>query len=356
MGADIGQQIFTLRNGRGLEARFSSYGARWLAMYVPDCHGRSDDVLLGFDDVGSYRTAHEQYYGAIVGRVCGRIGGASFESGGRVYELAANDIYGYPKRNHLHGGIEGFHRRMWHGQAGVNAQGEQYVAFTYRSAEGEEGYPGNLEACVRYTLTLDNALDLLCTAVTDRRTPVNLTNHAFFNLAGARSGQDILDHRLRLEADRIIECDDQLLPTGRLLSVEDTVLDFRRGCCIASSLSAPQYGISCQRGFSLAYALSAPGVLPCVAELCHPSSGRKLSISTNQPSMQVYTGYLMDGSDVGKGCVPYRASAGIALEPQSYPDAVHHGSFPSVWLEPGEEYVHHTVYCFDIESSPLSSC
>lgn len=343
------ERVITLCNRNGLMARFTNYGARWLAMFVPDRQGNLEDVLLGFDDLASYKEAHEQYYGAIVGRVCGRIRNAGFNLGGNYYKLAANDVYGKPEPNHLHGGFEGFHCCRWDASAGINRKGEQTVLFTRLSPNGEEGYPGNLKVSVRYTLTDNDSLEIECRAVTDCLTPINLTNHAFFNLAGVQKRENILSHRLQLCSAQLIACDDSLLPTGEIISLEGTVLDFRKGRTVSEALATDYLNIRQQKGFSLAYVLSNGGDSSLAAELYEESSGRKLSIYTNQPSLQVYTGYMMDGSDVGKNGIPYFISAGIALEPQGYPDAVHWANFPSILLDVGEEYTFKAVYRFTVD-------
>ena len=342
-------QVITLRNTNGLVARFSTYGARWLDMFVPDRNGCFEDVLLGFSELSGYERASEQYYGAIVGRVCGRIKNAHFSIGEESYDLEANDIYGKPKFNHLHGGFLGFHNRFWNGLVKQNEKGEETVVFTCLSKDGEGGYPGNLSISVSYTLTNDNSIEMVCKAVTDKVTPINVTNHAFFNLSGVQKNVDILSHSLRLCSSQIIDCDDDLLPTGNLISVTGTVLDFRKSRHISDALSTDYLGIKQQKGFSLAYALYHEKDCSPTAELYDKDSGRKLSIYTNQPSLQVYTGYLMDGSDVGKGNVPYYANTGIALETQGYPDAVHWKCFPSVLLDVGEEYLQYTKYKFSID-------
>lgn len=317
-------------------------------MWVPDRHGCPGDVLLGFDTFDGYRSAAEKYHGAIVGRVCGRMAGASFTLQGKKYRLAANDVYGKPVPNHLHGGVHAFHNRFWKGSFTVNAAGEESAVFTCLSADGEEGYPGNLNVKVTYTLRHTNVLSLVCEAVCDRATPLNLTNHAFFNLNGARPGETMLSHTLRLAASRLVECDGELLPTGRLIPLKDTLLDLRSSRELSQTMKSPLFGISENKGFSLAFALDKePGKLSEVAELRAEESGRRLVMYTNQPSMQVYTGYFMDGTDVGKGGVPYGASAGIALETQGFPDAMHHPDFPSVVLDPGEIYRHVTEYRFE---------
>ena len=340
-------QLFTLKNRNGLIAQFTNYGARWVSMWVPDRDGQFSDIVLGFDTLSGYLRAGERYHGAIVGRVCGRIDKARFSLGPTEYRLAANDVYGRPEPNHLHGGVSAFHNRFWKGTFERNRAGEESAVFTCLSVDGEEGYPGNLQVRVTYTLHHDDRLSMICEATSDRLTPINLTNHAFFNLNGVQSGRNMLSHLLRLHASRIIECNEALIPTGRLIPMAGTQLDFGTPRPVIDSLQSDLFQIRENQGFSLAFALdNDKAELRLAAGLSDPASGRKLAIYTNQPSIQVYTAYFMDGSDTGKGGIPYQASAGIALETQGYPDAVNHAAFPSILLEPDQTYRHHTEYRF----------
>lgn len=344
-------ELVTLRNRNGLVAQFTNYGARWVSMWTPDRNGNFSDIILGFDTIDGYLTAGERYHGAIVGRVCGRISNARFKIGEQEYLLASNDAYGTPVRNHLHGGINAFHNRYWKSRTYVTLSGEEAVEFTNISQNGEEGYPGNLQVKVTYLLKEDNTLRLECEATTDRPTPVNLTNHAFFNLQSSSSipgEKNVLSHLLTLNASVIIACDSELIPTGRLLPVDNTLLDFRIPRTIASSLTLEHSQIQKDKGFSLAYALD--GVegdrLNFAARLSDKISGRNMEIYTNQLSVQVYNGYFMDGTDIGKNQTPYYSSAGIAIEPQGYPDALNQPSFPSILMDETKKYRHITEYRF----------
>lgn len=339
--------FITLQNSNGLSARFTPYGARWAGMIIPDKVGFNNDVILGFDTLSGYKDAGEQYHGSIVGRVCGRIGHAHFDLDGQHYELAQNDVYGQPERNHLHGGIHAFHNRMWDAEKCTNEVGEESVVFSTFSADGEEGYPGNLKCEVTYTLTNDNRLTMRCDAWADRKTPVNLTNHAFFNLNPGVE-KDVLNHDLQIHASSIIECDSELLPTGKLWNVEGTRLDFRNGRKLADSLRTDQFDIKKNQGFSLAFALDSDEELKEVAVLSNEASGRKVTILSNQPSVQVYTGYFMDGSDIGKDRIAYGRSAGVAIETQGFPDAVSHAEFPSIYIDPEHPYLHYTEFIFGL--------
>lgn len=344
-------ELVTLRNRNGLIAQFTNYGARWVSMWTPDRNGNMCDIILGFDTLDGYLTAGERYHGAIVGRVCGRISNARFTLGGEDYLLASNDVYGKPVRNHLHGGIDAFHNRFWEYRTFVTLSGEEAVEFTTCSPNGEEGYPGNLEVKVTYILKENNVLRMECEATTDHPTPVNLTNHAFFNLQTSSDltyKKNVLSHSLTLNGSAIIECDSELIPTGRLLPVDNTLLDFRSPRTIASSLTEEHPQIQKGKGFSLAYALDRKDadVLNFAARLSDEISGKSLSIYTNQPSAQVYNGYFMDGTDIGKNKTPYYASAGIAIETQGYPDAPNQPSFPSIGIDESDKYSHITEYQF----------
>lgn len=344
-------ELITLRNRNGLIAQFTDYGARWVSMWTPDRDGNLSDIVLGFDTIDGYLTASERYHGAIVGRVCGRISNARFRIGEQEYLLASNDVYGTPVRNHLHGGIDAFHNRYWKFHTYISSSGEEAVEFTNNSQSGEEGYPGNLQVRVTYLLKNDNTLRMECEATTDRPTPVNLTNHAFFNLqsaSGPAERKNVLSHSLTLNASAIIECDGELIPTGRLLPVNGTLLDFRLPCTIASSLVEEHSQIQKDKGFSLAYALDTKETdeLNFAARLSDNLSGRTLEIYTNQPSIQVYNGYFMDGTDIGKNKTPYYSSAGIAIETQGYPDAPNQPAFPSILIDETKKYRHITEYRF----------
>lgn len=330
-GVFASSELITLCNANGLVAQFTSYGARWVSMWIPDREGRFDDVLLGFDELRQYQSAEEQYHGAVVGRVCGRISNASFFLDKQKYELTSNDIYGSPVLNHLHGGVSGFHKQIWEGSFHVNEEGEEMAVFTYLSKDGEEGYPGNLNVKVTYALSQNNMLRMDIEATSDKRTPVNLTNHAFFNLNGSHSKKNILSHTFTLASSSIIECNEELIPTGKLVSLSPALLDFKKG-------------------FSLAVALNKEDKTNMLAAVLYePTNGRKLSLYTNQHSLQVYTGYLMSGKDIGKNGFPYLANAGIALEPQGYPDAVNRPEFPSILLDPGSVYRYQAEYLFGVE-------
>lgn len=387
-----GACLVTLRNRKGCRACFTNYGARWVGMSLggsqqggasqdgssqegalsgesPLCgeplSGSSWDagaaepaeVVLGFDTLRAYMEAGEKYHGAIVGRVCGRIGGASFELGGRRYRLVSNDVYGRPVKNHLHGGVQAFHNRFWETETFRTPEGDEAVAFSLCSRDGEEGYPGNLRVRVTYTLRSDSdTLVMECRADTDRPTVVNLTNHAFFNLAGHTAPMNAAQQRLTLAPGRMAECDEELIPTGVLTPVAGTYADFTAGRTLAEAIAAGDERVRADNGFTIAYALDGfragadraddEGRCRFAARLEDAASGRSLEIFTDQPSVQVYNGYFMDGSDCGHGGVPYFANAGIAIEPQGFPDAPNRPEFPSIAVDPEHSYRQRTEYVF----------
>ena len=336
-------RLITLQNKNGLIAQFTNYGARWVSMWVPDQQGKFDDVILGFDTLNGYMNAGEQYHGAIVGRVCGRIRQARFSLCNKEYKLVSNDVYGSPVKNHLHGGLNAFHNRFWE----ISNEAPDTVTFKLFSPDNDESYPGNLTVYATYTLTPDNTIRMECQATTDRSTPVNLTNHAFFNLQNSRPDKSILSHLLRLRSNSIVTCDKELIPTGTLDSISNTYLDFSSPKTIASSILSGDNTVKKNNGFSVAFVLDTNDTnLNWVATLNEEESGRSMEIHTNQPSLQVYTGYFMDGTDKGHDGVKYDANAGIALEPQGYPDAPNQPSFPSIIIDENNPYRQVTEYRF----------
>jgi len=343
--------LFTLRNDNGCVAQFTNLGGRWVSMWVPDKSGKMTDVVLGFNSLEAYLAAGEPYHGAIVGRVCGRINDASFNLDGLTYQLAHNDGFGKPEKNHLHGGIEGFHRKVWDGTTFENETGEQGIRFTYTSVNSEEGYPGNLDVSVSYLLTNDNALRIEFRAVTDQLTIVNLTNHVFFNLNGEGNG-DILSHKMKIQADKYIECDGELIPTGYLKPVSSTPLDYREIGDMGKGIYEDHDQVFKNMGYAAAMVINAydeDSIRP-VAEAYSSTSGIKMSVTSNQPSLQIYNAWLFDGKDVGKSGKNYVFSGGFVMETQGFPDAPNHENFPDIRLYPGETYYHECEYKFSIQN------
>lgn len=324
--------LYTCTNQNGLSMQLTNYGAILVTFEAPDREGRLDNINLGFKSLDGYLQRHP-YFGATVGRFCNRIGGAKFTLDGETYELAAND-----GTNHLHGGLKGFDKVIWEAEPVEGAEGVG-VRFSYHSADGEEGYPGNLQVEALYLLTNENELKVDFTATTDKATPVNLTNHAYWNLGGAGSGT-ILDHQLTLAADRYLEVDGELIPTGNIPGVSGTPLDFLK----AEAIGARIADLAPMSGYDHCFVLQKQGSgLELAARVEDPESGRVLEILTTQPAIQLYTGNFLDGSDGAGG---YPQHSGFCLETQHHPDAPNKADFPSVILRPGETYRQTTVHRF----------
>jgi len=343
--------IYTLRNGSGCVAQFSNFGGRWISMWVPDKTGRMTDVVLGFNSLNDYLSAGEPYHGAIVGRICGRINNASFSLDGIEYPIASNDGFGKPVKNHLHGGIEGFHRKVWNGKTFLSETGEQGIVFSYLSKDGEEGFPGELKVDVTYLLTNENELRIEYKASTNKPTIVNLTNHAFFNLNGEGNG-DILNHQMKIYAEKYIECDRELIPTGKIKPVKDTPLDYLDYAPMGQGIDQEHDQIINGRGYATAMVLKEQNSdeLKLVAEAFAESSGIKMEVFSDQPSLQIYNAWLFDGKDIGKSGKPYTFSGGFVMETQGYPDAPNNENFPSIVLRPGDEYYHIAIYKFSLNN------
>lgn len=342
----MSRDFIELKNSNGCRAVFTCYGARWVSMYVPDNKGVFQDVILGFDSLEGYKNASEQYHGAIVGRVCGRIRNASFVLNGISYNLASNDVYGSPIRNHLHGGFHGFHKKTWNYQLIRNSQNEEGIKFTCISIDGEEGYPGKLEVEVTYLLTNDNSIEMTFRTISDKDSYINLTNHAFFNLSGY-NGNNVLSHYLKLNDVELIECDEDLLPTGNILDIKNDTIEFDGSINIKDSILKSKMLSLKEPDISLAYALNNKLGIP-TAILSDEESGRKLSIYTDCSSIQVYNAYFMDGTDIGKNDIPLNKYAGIAIEPQGYPDAPNVKHFPSILITPEKPVINKTIYKFGL--------
>lgn len=327
---------YTLTNSGGLTLRLITYGATVTELNLPDREGRFDDVVLGFDRLDSYEN-ESPYFGCIVGRVAFRITEGRFEIDGKPYRLTLNS-----GPHHLHGGVKGLSWVVWEAEPVENDEGPT-VRFTHRSPDGDQGYPGNLNLAVVYTLSDRNEMTIDYTATTDRPTPINLTHHGYFNLGGAASG-DVLSHVLQLDADRYSVTDEAIIPTGELASVEGTPLDFTEPTEInvhIDQIPGPAVG------YDLAYLLRRQGgSLAHAATMYDPASGRVLEIDTTAPAMIFYTGDYLDGTLRGKGGAVYARHAAFCLEPGHLPDSVHHPTFPSVILRPGEVYRQTSVYRF----------
>ena len=331
--------LYTLRNGNGIEARITNYGGIVVSLTVPDRHGQIADVLLGFDSFDGY--AHNRaYFGAVIGRYANRIAGGRFILGNHNYSLATND-----GGNHLHGGMRGFDSVVWRARA-LRRKNDCALLLRYVSTDGEEGYPGRLDVEVVYALTDDNALKISYRAYADRPTPINLTNHAYFNLGG---GPDILDHELKLYAERFTPVDAGLIPTGELRPVGGTAFDFRTPGRIGARIAEDDDQLRLARGYDHNFILAGKaGRLGVAAEVYERRSGRALRVLTTEPGLQFYSGNFLDGSLIGKNRTAYGRHSGFCLEAQHFPDSPNQPHFPSTILMPGRQYRQTTVYQFAV--------
>jgi aldose 1-epimerase len=334
-------ELYTLKSDKGLVAKVMTRGATLVQLHVPDQDGESADVILGFDDVAGYESEDNQYFGCTTGRVCNRIAKGKFTLDGEEYTLAINN-----EPNHLHGGVErSLDKVVWDAKPYTTEKG-QGVRFTYTSPDGEEGYPGTLSCQVSFFVAKDaNKLTINYKATTDKATPVNLTNHAYFNLGGEGS-DTVLDHSLRLNADRYTPTDDTLIPTGEIASVEGTELDFRKAKRIGKDID-PLTDTGAL-GYDHNFVLNEPEDgkrYRLAAFVKHKKSGRTLRISTTEPAIQFYSGNFLKGQK-GKGGKTYAHRSAICLETQHYPDSVNHENFPNTILKPGEEYTSSTILSF----------
>ncbi|HYT69713.1 MAG TPA: aldose epimerase family protein [Vicinamibacterales bacterium] len=334
-------EMATLKNTHGMEVQAISYGAIITSLKVPDRTGKVADVVLGFDQPNAYLAdPPPPYFGAIVGRYGNRIARGQFAIGGKTYKLATNN-----GPNHLHGGNRGFDKVLWDMSTKQTAQGSS-VVFIRTSPDGEEGYPGNLHVTVTYTLTEKNELIVDYRATTDKATPVNLTQHSYFNMAGEGSG-DILGQQLTINADRYTPVDDTLIPTGELAPVQGTPFDFRQATAIGARINADNAQLKAGKGYDHNWVLNRKGAgLEFAARLADPKSGRTLDISTSEPGLQFYSGNFLDGTIKGKGGHVYAHRTGLCLETQHYPDSPNHKNFPSTILQPGKVYTSKTVLTF----------
>jgi aldose 1-epimerase len=334
-------EIYTLTNATGMQVRTIPYGAIIVSIRVPDRAGQLGDVVLGFDTLDGYLKDHP-YFGAVVGRYGNRIAKGRFTLDGKSYQLATNN-----GPNHLHGGVKGFDKVLWKAEPFGKA-GSVGIIYTHVSPDGNEGYPGTLTARVTYTLSPANELTAEYEATTDKATPVNLTQHSYFNLAGEGSG-DILGHELMLEANRYTPVDDTLIPTGELAPVEGTPFDFRTSTKIGSRIDADHKQLQYGKGYDHNWVINRGGTgLVHAARLVDPKSGRTLDVSTTEPGVQFYAGNFLDGTIVGKGGHTYIRRSGLCLETQHYPDSPNHSNFPSTILRPGEKRLSKTTFTFGV--------
>jgi aldose 1-epimerase len=325
--------LFTLTNKNGITLKITNYGGIITSIIVPDKNGKFDDIVLGFNTIDKYLKNHP-YFGAIIGRYANRISKAKFLLNGNKYKLAANN-----GENHLHGGIKGFDKVLWKAEE-IKKDKEIGVKLSYLSKHGEEGYPGNLSIIVTYLLTNNDELKIKYEAETDKTTPVNLTNHSYFNLKGAGKS-DILSHVLTIHANKYTPVDKGLIPTGELKKVKNTPMDFLKPCSIGLRIK------EVKGGYDHNFVLNqTKGILSLAARAFEPETGRTMEILTTQPGIQFYSGNFLDGTIKGKNGKQYNKHYGFCLETQHFPDSPNHPKFPSTILKPGEKYIHTTIYKF----------
>lgn len=342
--------LYTLHNA-GMQVRIINYGGVIVGVDAPDRHGNLADVTLGHDELTPYLSRDQSpYFGALIGRYGNRIARGKFELDGKAYELACNNGL-----NALHGGPGGFDQQLWQAEPSVDQPSTSSAGATLTlsrvSEDGEEGYPGRLSVTVTYTLTPDQTLRIDYVAHTDQTTIVNLTNHTYWNLGG--SVRSVLDHRLSVQADTYTPTDETQIPTGELADVTGTPFDLRRPTLLGDALAVPNEQFERAGGFDHNFVLnkSAGGDSEPVAVLFHPASGRRLSVSTTEPGIQVYSGNFLDGSIRGKGGQVYGHRWSMCLETQHFPDSPNQPHFPSTRLEPGQTYQSSTVYAFSVDSA-----
>lgn len=340
--------VFTLTNDRGMTMRVTNYGGIILSLRAPGRNGK-EDVVLGFDSLSGYFSdtyfASNPYFGALIGRYGNRIDEARFSLNGRTYTLDANN-----GPNHLHGGEPGFDEQVWRAES-FEARDSVGVVLRYTSPDGEEGYPGRLDVEVSYTLTSDNELAIKYRATTTKATPVNLTQHSYFNLDG-EGDETILDHELMINAETFTPVDSTLIPTGEFRPVAGTPFNFRKPVPIGARIDQNNRQLGIARGYDHNFVLARQdrNSLHLAARVYDPDSGREMEVLTTEPGLQFYSGNFLDGSLEGKSETTYHKHAGFALETQHFPDSPNHPDFPSTILKPDETYTSKTVYRFSVRS------
>jgi aldose 1-epimerase len=329
---------YILTNANGMVVKIINYGATVTHIMVPDKNGQLGDVVLGFDSLSGYQQPANPYFGCIVGRYANRIANARFTLEGKEYKLAANN-----NGNSLHGGLKGFDKVTWTLKGKEINDEHSTLGFQYHSRDGEEGYPGNMEITVAYTLLPTNELKIDYIATTDKPTPVNLTNHCYFNLSAGKDST-ILDHELMLKADKYTPVNDKLIPTGKIENVKGTPMDFNTPKKIGNDIAQVSGGYD--HNWVLTRSSNGP---ERIGSLYHAASGRLMEVFTTQPGIQFYSGNFLDGSLKNtKGEMKYVKHAGLCLETQHFPDSPNQPGFPSTILKPGETYHHTTVYKFSV--------
>lgn len=330
-GQDVMQ--YTLTNAAGMVVKLINYGGTITNILVPDAAGNFEDVVLGFDSLAGYMSKENPFFGCITGRYANRIAKGRFTLDGKEYQLPINN-----NGNTLHGGINGFNRKFWTAE---KLAGDSSIRFSYTSKDGEEGFPGNCTSHVVYTLTPNNELKIDYTATTDKATPINLTNHSYFNLSAGKDST-ILSHEIFIHADRYVAVDNNLIPTGELLPVKGTSMDFNVPVAIGTDIA------KVPGGYDHTFVLNKKNASQpeLAVTLRHPGSGRYMEVFTSEPGVQFYSGNFLNGAFAGKKGVKYVQHGGLCLETQHFPDSPNQPNFPNTILRPGETYKHLTIYKF----------
>ncbi|KAB2641642.1 MAG: galactose mutarotase [Verrucomicrobia bacterium] len=337
-------EVFTLTNSHGIKLRAMTYGAIVLSLETPDRDGKLADIVLGYNTVDEY-IKDTPYFGAIVGRYGNRIAEGKFSLNDKTYTLATNNENGGIKTS-LHGGLKGFDKVVWKGAGLLNKDGSQAVTFTYLSKDGEEGYPGNLSLSVTYSLNNKNEWKIQYRATTDKATPVNVTQHSYFNLKGEGNG-DILGHELMLAAAKFTPVTAGLIPTSKLAPVAGTPFDFTKPTAIGAHITAADEQMKFGGGYDHNWVLdNQGGELALAAKVYEPTSGRTMEVLTTEPGIQFYCGNFLDGKNTGKAGKKYEFRNGFCLETQHYPDSPNQATFPNTILKPGKALKSTTIYRF----------
>jgi aldose 1-epimerase len=328
---------YTLARGP-LRVQILDYGGIIRRIEAPDRAGRAQNIVLGASDLAGYE-ASDAHFGAIIGRYSNRIAGGRFSLDGQSYQVPRN-----AGRNAMHGGPEGFDRQVWR----VDAAEDHRLTLAYRSPDGEQGFPGNLDVTVSYRLEADGTLGIDYAAVTDRPTILNLTNHSYFNLAGEGAG-DVLAHEVAIAAEAVLVTDAEQIPTGALAPVAGTPFDFRTPIALGARIREAHPQLALAHGYDHTFVLGGDGALREVAQAVDPASGRRLTVATTQPGLQLYTANMLDGTVTGSGGGLYRAGDAVCFEAQGFPDAPNHPAFPSTTLRPDERFQATTTYRVSVE-------
>lgn len=340
-GEEVG--LYKLKNKNGLEAVFTNYGQRLVALYVPDKDGSFSDIVLGLSSIKEYTGPKGGYFGAVIGRYGNRIANGKFTLNDTEYTLVKNN-----GENHLHGGVTGFNDVVWKTKSISSSE----VEFSRTSPDMEEGYPGNLEITVNYKLTDANELKIQYTATTDKATPINLTHHSFFNLKGEGQG-DVLDHVLTLNSDAFTALNENQIPTGEIIEVKGTPFDFTTPKEIGKEINNSHEQLILGNGYDHNFIIDSSkkntAGISFAARVVEPVSGRVMEVYTNEPGMQLYTSNFLDGSVVGKSGKPYVKRGAVCIETQHYPDSPNQSKFPSTILNPNETYSSVCIYKFLVE-------